>query len=209
MNTTKIMRAAVILLGLGALVTGFFFSHKIYQNKREISAFHGTYLEEPRTVSTFELMGTDGRPFNNASLKNQWTLVFFGFTECGSICPTTLAELSTMYRILKEQGVEPLPHVVMVSLDPDRDSLEKLGKYMKSFNPSFYGARGNDSVVKRITKEMGVAYTKVKNPESASPKDYNIQHSGVIMLFNPEGKLNAFFTTPHADFLAADFKLLV
>ena len=97
----------------------------------------------------------------------------------------------------------------MVSIDPKRDTLDKLSDYVKSFNPHFYGARGDNKAVKKMTREMGIAYAKI----ALSPADaqkYDIQHSGAIMLFNPQGELNAFFTTPHqADSLAQDYQLLV
>ncbi|MCL5272364.1 MAG: SCO family protein, partial [Gammaproteobacteria bacterium] len=121
-----------------------------------------------------------------------------------------LAELGKMYRILEEKGVKNLPRVVMISIDPDRDSLDKLGSYVRSFNRTFYGARGEEHSIKLMTREMGIAYAKVINKENDDPNIYDVQHSGAVMLFNPQGELNAFFTTPHhADLLAKDYLLLV
>lgn len=206
-----ITKTVVILLALAGLFTGIFVSqHLHYKKKVDVAQFHGTYLENPRTVNQFDLTGTDQKSFDNASLQGQWTLVFFGFTNCGYLCPTTMAELGKMYRILEEKGVKNLPKVVMISIDPDRDSLNKLGDYVKSFNSSFYGARGEEAAVKSMTREMGIAYAKVINKDSDDPQNYDVQHSGAVMLFNPQGELNAFFTTPHhADLLAKDYMLLV
>lgn len=206
-----ITKTVVILLALAGLFTGIFVSqHLHYKKKVDVAQFHGTYLENPRTVNQFDLTGTDQKSFDNASLQGQWTLVFFGFTNCGYLCPTTMAELGKMYRILEEKGVKNLPKVVMISIDPDRDSLNKLGDYVKSFNTSFYGARGEEAAVKSMTREMGIAYAKVINKDSDDPQNYDVQHSGAVMLFNPQGELNAFFTTPHhADLLAKDYMLLV
>lgn len=135
---------------------------------------------------------------------------FFGFTNCGYLCPTTMAELAKMYRTLEEEGVQPLPRVVMVSIDPDRDNLEKLNQYVKAFDPHFYGARGSDEIVKQMTREMGIAYAKIAIPNDNDPHNYDVQHSGAVMVFNPNGELNAFFTTPHqANLLAKDYQLLV
>ncbi len=200
-----------ILLALGSLFAGIFVSqHLHFKKKIDAAQFHGTYLENPRTVNQFSLVGTDQRPFENANLHGQWTMVFFGFTNCGYLCPTTMAELGKMYRLLEEKGVKNLPRVVMISIDPDRDNLEKLGGYVKSFNSSFYGARGEESSIKLMTREMGIAYAKVINKENEDPNVYDVQHSGAVMLFNPQGELNAFFTTPHhADLLAKDYMLLV
>lgn len=209
-KNNRIALTVVLLLAFAALVTGVFVSQHMNSGKKiDRSQFHGTLLEEPRDIASFELTGTDKRPFDNQSLKNNWTMVFFGFTSCGYLCPTTMAELAKTYRILEQDGVKPLPRIVMISIDPERDTLEKLKQYSTSFNPNFSGARGDEATVKNMTHEMGVAYIKVTTT-STDPENYDIQHSGAVMLFNPEGQLTAFFTTPHqADLLAKDYQLLV
>ncbi|WP_454786094.1 SCO family protein [Legionella sp. WA2024007413] len=201
----------VVLLALAGLFSGIFVGqHFHFKKKIDVSSFHGTYLENPRQVNQFNLTGMDEKPFSNKSLKGKWTLMFFGFTNCGYVCPTTMAELSKMYRILEEKGVKNLPHVVMISIDPERDNQEKLGHYVTSFNPNFYGARGDEESIKLMTREMGIAYAKVIERGTNDATNYDIQHSGALMLFNPHGELNAFFTTPHhADLLAQDYLLLV
>lgn len=201
----------VILLALAGLFSGIFVGqHVHFKKKIDVAKFHGTYLENPRTVNQFSLIGTDQKTFDNSSLQDQWTLVFFGFTNCGYLCPTTMAELGKMYRILESKHVKDLPRIVMISIDPDRDDQEKLGHYVTSFHPAFYGARGDEPSIKAMTREMGIAYAKVMDKDSTDGKNYDMQHSGALMLFNPQGELNAFFTTPHhADLLAKDYMLLV
>jgi protein SCO1/2 len=210
MKIRGVALTVTILLALSGLFAGIFVSQHIHFKKIDEAAFHGTYLENPRTINQFSLTGIDQKPFDNSSLQGRWTLLFFGFTNCGYICPTTMAEIGKMYRILEERGLKNLPRVVMISIDPERDSLEKLGHYVTSFHPTFYGARGEEDSIKLMTREMGIAYGKVINKDSVDPKDYDVQHSGALMLFNPQGELNAFFTTPHhADLLAKDYMLLV
>ena len=105
-KTTRLTRTVVALLALIALATGLFVFQHVHKKKtidpRELS---GTLLDKPRMVQPFSLVGIDQKPFNNASLQGSWTMVFFGFTQCGYLCPTTLAELGKMYRLLGEQGV--------------------------------------------------------------------------------------------------------
>lgn len=201
----------IFLLGCIGLFAGIFVSqHLHFKKKIDVANFHGTYLKKPRTVNPFALSGIDEMPFDNSSLQGQWTMVFFGFTNCGYLCPTTMAELGKMYRVLEKSGVKQLPRVVMISIDPDRDDLDKLSHYVKAFHPSFYGARGDDDSIKLMTREMGIAYAKVTNKDQADPQKYDVQHSGAVMLFNPQGELNAFFTTPHhAESLAKDYMMLV
>lgn len=211
LNKNQRIRVTVLgLLALIALVLGLFISQYInFDKKINLAEVKGTVLSQPREVATFTLTGIDNLPFSNTSLKDHWTMMFFGFTQCGSICPTIMAELSKMYQILKEKNVKILPKIIMVSVDPERDTLEKLGHYVKAFNPQFYGARGEDKMINQMTKEMGIAYMKIALQDKENRQDYNIEHTGTLMLFNPEGELVAFFTTPHqAISLAKDYLIV-
>jgi protein SCO1/2 len=201
-----LMKTLIVLLAVVGLVLGLFVYKYAHKSASIVTTqFHGTWLEQPRTVSPFDLAGSKG-PFNNASLIHHWTIMFFGFTTCPTICPTTMAELSQMMNVLKAQGVTPLPQVILVSLDPKRDTVSRLQHYVTTFNPDFIGARGaNEAMVKALAKEMGVAYTKIASPRNQ--KDYNIEHTGTLMLFDPKGELTAFFTMPHkASLLAQDYQ---
>ena len=97
--------------------------------------------------------------------------------------------------------------MVLVSVDGERDTAEKLKTYVRAFHANFYAARGDKESIARITREMGIVYEKMNIQDN---ENYDVLHSGTIMLFNPQGQLNAFFTTPHqAKLLAADYELLV
>lgn len=207
----RITLTIIVLLAFAALITGLFVSqHVARKNKIDINKFHGTLLRTPREIEQFSLMGADNVPFDNQSLQGKWTIVFFGFTNCGYVCPTTLAELAKVYRILEDKKVKPMPEIVFISVDPSRDTLEKLGQYAKGFNPHFHAARGEDSAVSKMTHEMGIAYGKLAPSASQDPDNYDVQHSGALILFNPQGELSAFFTTPHqAELLAEDYQLLI
>jgi protein SCO1 len=206
-----VIYTVMALVAVMALFTGVFvYQHTHREKQINISEFHGTYLEHPRTVNQFSLQGTDEKPFDNSSLTGEWTLVFFGFTNCGYLCPTTMAELGKMYRILEEKNIKKLPKIVMISIDPERDDITKLGKYVTAFHPNFYGARGEEESIRAMTHEMGIAYTRVANKDASQEASYDVQHSGAVILFNPQGELNAFFTSPHhAELLAKDYIMLV
>lgn len=210
-KSKNVLNTVVFLFAVAGLLTGIFVWQHLYAKKKiDVNQFHGTYLENPRAVNQFVLEGIDHQIYDNSRLKGQWTLMFFGFTNCGYLCPTTMAELAKMYRILEKNGVKQLPQVVMISIDPDRDTLNKLKHYVQSFHTHFYGARGEESLIKQIAYEMGIAFAKVVNKETHDPQNYEVEHSGAVILFNPQGELNAFFTTPHrADLLVKDYLLLV
>jgi len=202
--------AALLLMFAGIVADIFYSKHQEAKKLAAQAQFHGTLLDAPRPVKAFNLQGTDGIPFNQGSLRDQWTMVFFGFTRCGLVCPTTMAELGKMYRLLEDKHVSPLPHVVMISIDPERDDLAQLRNYVTTFHPDFYGARGSEKMTKAMTKALGIAYAKVAaNPNAPAPGD-DIEHTGALMLFNPTGKLAAFFTTPHqAKALSDDYSWLI
>lgn len=208
MKKNRVTVTIMILVAFMALMAGFFFAQYGYK-KPSKAQFHGTLLDKPRVIHPFSLTGVDHQPFDNHSLQGHWTMMFFGFTSCGSICPTTMAELGKMYRILEAQGVKTLPQVVMISIDPERDSLRTLGHYVKAFDTHFYGAKGSSPAIDAMTHEFGIAYYKVARKDVDGVKDYTIEHTGTIMLFNPQGQLMAFFTMPHqANRLADDYLLL-
>src|ERR1700744_1123951 len=119
----RVTLTVIALIALMALFAGLFVSQYFYsKNKIDANNFYGTLLDKPRQIDQFALTGTDNQPFTNASLNGQWTMIFFGFTNCGYVCPTTMAELAKMYRILEEKKVTPLPRVVLISIDPQRDN---------------------------------------------------------------------------------------
>jgi protein SCO1/2 len=202
----RVTTTVIVLISLAALFAGIFVAQHI--KMPEPVQIHGTLLNKPRSIQPFELTGTDDHKFNNASLKGGWTMVFFGFTNCGSICPTTMAELAKMYKILEEKQVKNMPRVVMVTIDPNRDNLGKLKDYVSAFNLNFYGARGNEESIQHMTRELGIVYART-GLKSAEPEKYEMEHTGTVMLFNPEGELTAFFTMPHqAKSLAKDYQAL-
>lgn len=192
------------------LLICFIFFQDAHNKKPDLRGLHATLLREPRLVNQFSLQATDNKPFTQHSLEKQWTLVFFGFTHCSLLCPTTMAELDKMYRFLQIKKAPVLPHVVMITLDPEQDSLSRLRQYVKAFNPNFSGARGSEKEIDAMTREFGIAYAKISNQtKKDSSQQDNIEHTGAILLFNPQGNLTAFFTTPHnAEIMANDFMLL-
>jgi protein SCO1 len=209
-NKNRLSVTIALLLAVMAFIFGLYLSQHLSAKKTvEVGELHGTVLKKPRAIQPFSLMGMDGTPFNNASLNGSWTMIFFGFTHCGAICPTTMAELGKMYRSLEAEGVVSLPRVVMISVDPDRDDLNTLSHYVSAFDSHFYGARGSDDSIKQLAQEIGIAYLKVSKKDESNADAYDIEHTGTITLFNPQGRLVAFFTTPHhAEDLARDFKIL-
>jgi protein SCO1/2 len=144
----------------------------------------------------------DNNAFTEQNLLGQWTIVFFGFTRCRSVCPTTMTELARFMKSLQQQHIQPLPHVVLISLDPEHDTLPQLQQFVTAFDPHFYAATGTTTAVAQLSQSLGIAYST--NPHT------DIEHSGTLVFFNPKGQVIAYFTPPHqAALLADDYRLLL
>jgi len=150
-------------------------------------------LNTPRKFSDFDLIDHRGDAFTLQRLKGQWSMIFFGFTNCPDVCPTTLATLNETYSKLKDSEKEDL-QIIMVSLDPERDTVDKLGQYMPYFNTDFVGVTGNKHFIKRFTTEINIAYNQVP----LDGDDYTVDHSSQIVLVNPNGHYHGFFKSPHS-----------
>jgi len=149
----------------------------------------GTWLPQPRPVPEVSLVDQSGKPFTTQSLKGHPTLLFFGFTHCPDVCPTTLARLA---QVVKTANVPDLK-VLLVSVDPERDTPELLERYVHAFNPDFTGVTGKLDDIERFAKEFGVAMVKM----DLGGGEYTVDHSAVVTLLNRQGQRVALFTPPY------------
>ncbi|MCB1736705.1 MAG: SCO family protein [Gammaproteobacteria bacterium] len=154
-----------------------------------------TVLPTARALPAFTLARHDGVPFNNASLRDHWSFVFFGYTFCPDVCPIALSTFREVKAILDQRdgaldGVE----FVFVSVDPERDTLERLGQYVTYFDPGFIGVTGDPDQLLTLSRPMGVVYRKV---DGNTPEDYLVDHSAGVFLVDPNGAFRAYFPAPH------------
>lgn len=168
-----------------------------------------TVLTPPKLIKAFDLKDSDGASFTNKNLKGHWTFLFFGFTRCGYVCPTSMATLKQAYEKLEQNKAVPKPQVVFVSIDPERDDLQRIHRYVTSFNQDFKGATGSQLALSQLTSQLGILSMKIVR-KGQPTGSYDIDHSGSILLVNPEGDLRAVFSMPHsADNIAKDYVRLV
>ena len=168
----------------------------------------GTLLPQPRALADFSLTDQDGRPFSLANLRGHWTFLAIGYTSCPDICPMTLATLDALEgAIAKEyprEGGQSHAQFLFISVDPERDTPERLAQYVRYFNPDFLGATGDDAQLRALAAQLGVLYARVDGQDTAM--GYLMDHSASILLLDPQGRLTAVFSAPHdADRMAADF----
>jgi protein SCO1/2 len=139
-------------------------------------------LPTPRQVAPFALVGEDGAPFTEADLVGGWTLAYFGFTSCPDICPVALSVLAEGRRRLEAEG-GPDFRGLLVSVDPERDTPERLREYVSHFDPSFRGVTGTVDIIETLGTQVSVAFAKVSTEDG----DYTIDHTGNVVIFNPQG----------------------
>lgn len=154
---------------------------------------NATVLDFPRPLPALDLIDHTGQGFTNERLNNTWSVVFFGFTHCPDVCPTTMSMLSSTTQLLKEHSATTVPEVIMISVDPKRDTPEALGQYVPFFNEAFTGVTGTEAQIKSLTETMGVAYREVPKEDG----DYTIDHTSALFIINPEGALQAISSSPH------------
>ncbi len=185
------------LLLIAVLVT--LFSVRSERDKIiELDALGTTVLPEPLLLEEFRLTDQFGSPYTNTELRGHWTLMFFGFTSCPDICPLTMAELGQFYQRLDQPSPADELKVVMVTVDPGRDTPETMASYVVSFHEEFVGLSGDYDSISRLAAQLFVAHTAP--PEhSARSDNYLIEHSGQIAVINPAGQFYAVMRPPHRD----------
>ncbi len=155
----------------------------------------GVLRPGPKQLQQFNLVDHNNQPFKLESLKKHWTFMFFGYTFCPDICPTTMSALTATMSQLKNnpEAVKDV-QVVFVSVDPQRDTIEKLAGYMGYFNKEFTGVTGKRDELDALVSQAGAGYAI--EPETA-PGEYLVSHTSAIFLVNPDGELVASFSQPH------------
>ena len=111
---------------------------------------------EPRAISDFALQQANGKPLTLADWRGHWNFVYFGYTTCPDVCPTTLAELKSVWAELGKRGVQDKLRFDFVSVDPDRDTADALAKYVGFFSPDFVAATGTDAELTKLTRSLGI-----------------------------------------------------
>jgi len=154
-------------------------------------------LPQPRVVADFVLVDDQGQPFSLENLRGHWSLLFFGFTNCPDVCPSALYDLNLVSENLEAagDGKPPDVRVVFVSVDPERDTPEKMSQYLSYFNPGFTGVTGDPAQLEPLAMQLGIAF-RIEEHEPGAER-YDVFHSASFLLINPEGRLHGVFGAPH------------
>ena len=154
------------------------------------------YLQQfpqPRELYDFTLTDHTGASVDKSVLTGKWSLLFVGYTYCPDVCPTTMAAVNAAYPELQSAATAPL-QVIFLSVDPKRDTTERLGEYMTFFNDQFLGMTGEHSELFPLVRSMGMMYSMT---ESTDNPNYLVDHSASIVVINPDAQVIGRFKPQH------------
>lgn len=148
-------------------------------------------LPQSRDVPDLKMVDQDGQPVSLGSLKDKWTLLFFGYTFCPDICPTTLAQLRQIKSELPKEAVDKL-RIVLVSVDPNRDTPQQLKTYLGYFDKQFVGLTAPVDSIQKLANAVSIPFI----PADTSKPNYTVDHSGNLALLGPDGTQRGFIRSP-------------
>lgn len=197
MMNKGVQKTLFIVAGIIALSLGLFINKMLTVPTLSVDQLkqRGVYIfEPPRKVKAFELLQHDGTAFTKADLQGKWSLVFFGFTYCPDVCPMTLAMLNNAMAAIENPVIRNSTQVIMITVDPARDTPEKLAEYVPYFNKDFIGVTGDFLTILSLAGNLNAAFTKVPMADG----EYTMEHSSSIFLLNPKGDYQGFLKAPFA-----------
>ncbi len=147
------------------------------------TTLNGTQIDPPKVVSDFSLVADSG-PVHLSDLRGNLVVIYFGYTYCPDICPATLSKINKALERLGKDAHRV--SVVMVTVDPERDTVEKLGPYVRRFNPEFLGLSGSPEEIAAVAKEFGIFYEKEEVSTSAK---YLVNHTASVLVLDDEGRI--------------------
>ena len=166
---------------------------------------YSTVLTKPIKLDEFMLTADDDSVFSNQSLKDKWSLLFFGYTHCPDVCPLTLHQLAQANKELADT-LDSTPDIIMVSVDPDRDTSEILQKYVRSFGENVSGVTGKNEELDKLTSQLGIFY----NANKHEGENYSVNHSAAVILINKNAEFHAVFSAPHSiEHFVSDLPLIL
>jgi protein SCO1/2 len=200
---------ALLFIGVAivAMLAGALFAQFMRGSDQPIVNLNsGTLLPGGRDLPDFQLVDSSNTPFTRSQLAGHWSVLFFGFTNCPDICPTTLTTLAQVEKGLTDLPNEQRPQMVFVSVDPKRDTPAQVDAYIKFFSPGFVGLTGEPANVEQFTRAMGMP-VQINDTGNGA---YTVDHAATLLLIDPQARLTAVFSAPHQlDTLTGDLRTAI
>ena len=180
-NVIKIIIGVSLLIGIGAL----YLLLSLSTPEKPLAGQVNIYEDNAEIGGDFELIDQNGEIFSSDELKGKLSLVYFGFTGCPDICPTSLNKITKVVEILSENKIDIVP--VFITIDPSRDTPAILKEYLRHFHPKFIGLTGNEKQIREVADKFKVYYAETAS-ESDNDQDYMLDHSSFTYLMDKDGK---------------------
>ncbi|WP_341791047.1 SCO family protein [Rickettsia endosymbiont of Gonocerus acuteangulatus] len=180
-NIIKIIIGVSLLIGVGAL----YLLLSLKTPDKPLAGQVNIYEDNAEIGGDFELIDQNGEIFNSDELKGKLSLLYFGFTGCPDICPTSLNKITKAVEILSENKIDIVP--VFITIDPRHDTPAVLKEYLKHFHPKFIGLTGDEKQIREVADKFKVYYAKAAS-ENDNDQDYMLDHSSFTYLMNENGK---------------------
>lgn len=189
MFNRSILIVLVIALaaGLGLVASQYWFARDTAPAGPELETVR--LFPQPRALPPFALQQSDGTQLVPGELHGHWTLVFLGFTHCPDVCPTTLADLSRAQKEWEALPEARRPRVLFVSVDPERDSPDRIGEYAAFFHRDTLAATADIPALEEFARSLSLVFMKVPLGGDAPADLYTIDHSAALALLDPEGRM--------------------
>ena len=188
-----IVKSITIVVGLFALVLGFWLAFSQNNDGPLISEDIGIVYPKAREIDDFNLIDYDNQSISADRLQGKWWLVYFGFTYCPDACPVALGDMKKVKSLLPEKTADKLGFA-FVSVDPNRDTPARLKEYVSYFDPEFLAMTGDPAALQELASQVGVVFIVPENPQD---ENYVVDHSTFLLLWNPQVNLKAILKAPH------------
>ena len=201
MNSSNKPKPNYLALGLIFLTAGLVAAILVWQfvlrpaSQRLPEQLQATVLPKGKPIVGLSLKDHNGQLFTEQQFKGKWSFLFFGYTHCPDVCPTTMLVMKAVWAKLPESArAAPEPQLYFVSVDPQRDTPELLKAYATFYNPDFIGITGNNNQLDVLANQVGALYGYEDGEKEG---EYTVNHSAQIILIDPNGNMRAVFSPPY------------
>ena len=192
-RTTLLILLVALATGAGLLTAEYVFNRRPTAGP-ELQTVRR--LSTPRELPAFTLQQSDRTPLVPGELRGHWTVVFIGFTFCPDVCPTTLSEMAQAQKQWETLPETTRPRVLFVSIDPERDTIEKLGEYAHGFHKDTLAATADIPSLEAFAKSLSLVFAKVPLGEDAPADQYTMDHSATLIVLDPQGRMAGIIQPP-------------
>lgn len=196
----------LILVAALAAGSGLWLGNRYMTTTPQPKLENAALYPQPRAIPAFHLTQANGKPLGLDDWRGHWNVVYFGYTNCPDVCPTSLAAFKQVWKDLGKNNLTDRVRFYFISVDPQRDTPEQLGRYVGFFSADFIAATGSDEELTPLTRALGLIYSRT----TAANGNIEVDHSGSAVIVDPQARLVGMFRPPFsAPALGADLATLL